>query len=220
LVAAVFYVERSKALFDAMRNVAYSMMDIGEASDKLNYDFKVVKSMAWSISKKDFAKFASILVVSAGLGLATILFSIHAISGIPDGGLPLTDADVEPVNQAILLFAVFFVVAILTVISWLVSGFMMGTLLTAQYESLEHSFRLLSEFEKRLEPRVRETFHGIVKANEEQQGRKLTAEEMSALMKSADDRDSELAKQLSAAIQDEKKKILAVAGRAPRRTKP
>jgi len=216
LIAAVFYVERSRALFDTVMKAVKSMMDLAEDTGSRNEEFRSVKALAWSESRKEFAKFIGLLLATSGIGLLAILFSVQVISTIPDGSLPLTNIEIARVNLAIILFAAFLIAAIATVIRWITSGFVMATFLTAKFEGLEQALKLLPGIYDRIGARVRTVFEERAKAEEQRLGRKPSREELSALLEPAEYEDSDIGKEISNAIREEKERILRVAGRAPK----
>jgi hypothetical protein len=219
LIAAVFYVERYKTLFDTVMKAASSMVDLAEGADIHDEELKSAKTLVLSETRWEFTKFIWLLLVSSGIGLLAMLLSIYVISTIPGGSLPLANVQITQVNSVIILFAAFLVTTIATVIKWIASGFVMATFTTAQFESYDQAFRLLPKLDERIQARLLEAFKERVKVEEMKLGRKLSRKELYALLELAGDEDSDLRKKFDKAVQEEKERILRAAGRAPKEKK-
>jgi hypothetical protein len=221
LIAAVFYVERFKTLFDSLSRAFSAFWRASERFD-LNDEPKEishVKTIAAMESKKDVAKFLSLLAMSLILGFATILLAINVIFAIPGNNQQLSADEINRVSEVVVTFVWFLAATIVIVVWWIYSGLIMATFASGVFESIEDALENLPDYRKRIQTRFSAIVTERSEAEEARLGRKLNKQELLAILESAENRESELGQLLSGVIQEEKERILKIAGIEARRKK-
>jgi hypothetical protein len=221
LIAAVFYVERFKTFFDSL---SHALSGFWRASERFDLDaqqkeISLIKTIAAMESKKDAAKFLSFLAMSLILGFVTILLAISVIFDIPGNNQQLSADEISRISEVVITFVFFLAVTIVIVVWWIYSGLIMATFASGVFESIGEAFEYLPDYRKRIQTRFSTLVKERSEAEEAKLGRKLNKQELLAILESAENRESELGQLLSGIVQEEKEKILKIAGIDARKRK-
>jgi ABC-type multidrug transport system fused ATPase/permease subunit len=209
LIAAVFYIERSAALFHSIKSVLLAFGKVAPETDnkKLDNAWK----LASSETKRGFWAFISLLALSLVLGVATILFAIWGITTVPASGQQLSASESNQVTMVVVAFASFLITTIAVVVSWVYSGFFLATITSGKFESMAHAIEQLPEYRNRIESKSLSLIRERIKADETRLGKKLSKEELLAILESMNDEKSELGHQVSSILESEKQRIRIIA---------